>query len=349
MSASPGPEGDEPFVSPPWETVVSHQKNRHHRRFDPTPHEGNDAMTTTIDFFTGSLCECFGDVPCASDFAPTMPAAKPRTSPAKQRAEDMSRRFADGETLQLIARSYGVTRERVRQIIGRHGTVTVADARAARERSRQEDRTRLGQWAAQVLRSEPGLTIDELAKRLGHTRADVNASLDEDSRRLLVQVHPSHKLWNETDIVAALQLAAEVVGGSMSRVKYDSIRREFDGPSGVLILQRFGSWQVACAAAGIEMGRRRPGGYTRNWTDAQVLDFVVAYLADPAERGTFDGYSRWASSTPGSPSGPTVRNYLGAWSTVKRDALALLVAGEQRAVADSSDVTDRSSSCGRVA
>lgn len=257
-----------------------------------------------------------------------------RASKIDQRAEDMSARFAVGETLEQIGLSYGVTRERVRQIIKRHGKVTPSDARRARAAAKAKQIAELGAQVTDLVRRYPGLTLEQLAQRLGRTKIDVSTSLDASSRRWIVQQkapeRASHRVWSDTDIAAALQLAAEPVGGPLTCAAYNRVRSDIGGPSGVRIIQRFGTWRAACIAAGVAMGKRPRGDYHRNWTDSEVLGYVVQYFSEPAARGSYGDYTKWASSSARAPSGPTVRNYLGTWRTVKQAALTMLAARERR-------------------
>ena len=63
--------------------------------------------------------------------------------------------------------------------------------------------------------------------------------------------------------------------------------------------------------------------YARTWTDAQMLQFVVDYLADDASTGSYADYGDWARANA-APSAQTIRNTFGSWTSAKSAALPLL-------------------------
>lgn len=79
------------------------------------------------------------------------------------RAEEIIDRYMAGEVLKEIARDYGVSRQRVHQILTRHG-VTAADQYAALDR-------RIAMWHAE------GLDTLEIARLVGRSDGWVQASM----------------------------------------------------------------------------------------------------------------------------------------------------------------------------
>lgn len=132
---------------------------------------------------------------------------------------------------------------------------------------------------------------------------------------------PRRQSFTDDQILAALRAAAGRCGEPLSHSRYDSVSREVAGPSSARIIQRFGSWRRACAAAGVAAGSpaRR---YTPRWDRAGVRAAVVDYLASEDCAGTYADYEGWARAGPDRPSGATVRNILGGWQAAKQAALA---------------------------
>ncbi len=246
------------------------------------------------------------------------------------RGQEMSARYLTGETLESIAVDFGLTRERVRQIVRDHGQVSAADARAARQSQVVEKRDALRVRAAAVVRQRPGLSPGQLADLLGVTKAELSVALDRETRVLLVREKHGNPRWSDEDILECLRQAAALHPGKpLTGHRYGTVKKAVGGPTPVRILQRFGTWLAACEAAGVRAGTAPRRGYTRAWSESELLGWVADYLAQPGMRGTYAGYDAWARRTAGAPSAQTVRNRLGAWAAVKRAAAVLVVAREQ--------------------
>ncbi len=120
----------------------------------------------------------------------------------------------------------------------------------------------------------------------------------------------------EEQIRAALRVAAQQHGEPLSVAQYDAGGHE---PSSSRIIQRFGSWNAACAAAGLRT-RDATRRYARNWDAEAVTAAVARYLANPGATGSYAGYAQWARTADGAPSAQTVRNVLGSWAQAKSTA-----------------------------
>lgn len=162
-----------------------------------------------------------------------------------------------------------------------------------------------------------------MALACGLTPEQVGVLLGADAGRLLTETRVRKQEFTEADIVAVLRQVAGALGSPLSADRYDTVCDEFGGPSSARIIQRFGSWNAACEAAGLATNRGR-SNYARGWTRERVLHVVADYLAAESSTGSYAGYAAWARQTPGAPSAQTMRNYLGTWSTAKAEALAVL-------------------------
>lgn len=92
------------------------------------------------------------------------PATKKREAQHDARAEDMKRRVEAGETLDAIGKAYGLTRERVRQIIRKNYGEIIHERiqRRVENRLRQIEEHRVGKQDARAARW--GLTGEEYAR-----------------------------------------------------------------------------------------------------------------------------------------------------------------------------------------
>ncbi len=246
------------------------------------------------------------------------------------RAEEMSSRRLAGEALASIGTDFGLTRERVRQIIRDHGQVSTADAQAARQARLDQQRDDLRQRAATMVRQRPGLTMAQLADLLGVSKGQLSGVVDRETRALLVREKQGRRRWSDEQILHCLRRAADLYPGKpLTGHRYGKVRKQVGGPTHVRVLQRFGTWLAACEAAGVRPGTAPRRRYARAWTETEMLGWVADYLAQPGTRGTYAGYDEWARRTDGAPSSQTVRNRFGTWAVVKRAATVLVVAREQ--------------------
>lgn len=226
-----------------------------------------------------------------------------------------------GMTYEEIGGTFGVTRERVRQVLKKAGITgsTTRGARAAAKAATLEaDRERILEWA----KGNPGLGARDAEEALSLKEGRVAEALGSSVNRVFVRQKPNACLrYTDEDIVRALREAAFIQGDPMSKVAYDEYVEAFGGPSGVLVAKRFGTWKKACQAAGLGVSTL-PGNCNRRWGQGQLVDILLDYFNSTTARGTFDDYARWASQESGRPSAPTVRNRFGSWTAAKRAALA---------------------------
>jgi hypothetical protein len=228
-----------------------------------------------------------------------------------------------GETLQAIGREFGLTRERVRQVLAERYDITGGDMLALRRSIRAERLAHDGATVRAWVRTNPGRTLEEAAQATGVPVTRIRKALSRhEVHTSFAPVRPSHQpRFADEDILEAIRAAALVHGDPLSHNRYDHYAAEHGTPTSCRITQRYGSWSAACAAAGVEAFTPRRV-YTRRWTPGQMVDAVVAYLASSGSTGTFAGYDAWSRSRPDLPSSGTVRNQFGSWTAVKAAAMA---------------------------
>lgn len=125
--------------------------------------------------------------------------------------------------------------------------------------------------------------------------------------------------YTDEQILDGLQAAAETHGQPLSVTQYDAYAAGHDVVGRVRIIQRFGTWNDACLAAGLDVNAAQRA-YGKKWSTTSVLPFVAAYLGE-ATKPSYAGYTAWAREAAGAPSAQTVRNLFGSWSAATKAAL----------------------------
>ena len=209
-----------------------------------------------------------------------------RSETADARKLQMIALRVEGMTFAQIGKHFGVTRERVRQVIGSEGKEA---ARVKRQSKGQ---------SAKVLQVE-------LRKREAKARSD--------ERREAQQIE------GRRESIKALQLAA-TYAHPLTGSAYDNLVTigEVSGPSRQTIANRFGSWVDACEAAGVECGRTLRIDYTRRWTPSEMLAYLRICRDEIGRAPTVREYEIWARTHDGAPSEGTIRKQFGTWRDVKK-------------------------------
>lgn len=249
-----------------------------------------------------------------------------------------------GQTLESIGARYGLTRERVRQIVAKNGGPDRRVLRERRARSTAFAAQRVADQVRRFLLEHPGVSLEEAFEALGIT--DVRerrwATTVENKRLSGVSVSNrwrggAKQAYSPEDCLRALRQAYEIVAAEGQDLTYQAYKRLHDegrvtGPGYVRLTQRYRTWLKALEAAGVPVSDRQRvihtrRSYARRWTNEQMLAYVVEYLSTDGYTGSFDGYDAWRVATGSdAPSGQTVRNVLGTWAQIKASALAVVAA-----------------------
>jgi len=234
-----------------------------------------------------------------------------------------------GLTLSEIARRYGVSRQRVAQIIDKAGRVDAEEVRDAR----RED-----QLAAATARSEEilkrfraAISVGAIARETGLTYRAIRAiskeratQADLDARAVAYRrVGPSPS-FSEHDLLRGLRAVASELHRSPSLREYDELASKLRLAAGQTVYMRFGGWRKALAAAGLD-SPAPARVYSPRWHVAacwRAVESVADELGDPPRYGR---YLEIAAEREDLPSGATLRARLGLWSSIA----ALLI--EQKA------------------
>jgi len=123
-------------------------------------------------------------------------------------------------------------------------------------------------------------------------------------------------------VFAELARVAALPGGSpLSTGFYDAHRGESSLGTARLI-QRWGSWQEVCSAAGVTC-HAAVRTYSSTWSEEELLGWVRRFLAESS--GTsYAAFTAWAREhkSDGAPSAQTVRNRFGGWADAVKKARA---------------------------
>ena len=239
--------------------------------------------------------------------------------PLSERDREMFELRAAGWTLRQIGERYGISRQRVDEIVRDRGGPELGDviaARRAREteiiQERSEDIQRW--WRA-------GLPITTIAEQLGLPAARVQRSIDavltpmdRAHRNRSIVMRTRTPRYSDEELIDGVKQVATRVGRTPTQEEYRAQAHELGLASILTLGKRFGGWQASVTAAGLEpLQHGRGRGSRRIWDKEscwRALERVADQLGNPPR---FQTYVMLSTGRPDLPSGPTVRNQLGRW------------------------------------
>jgi hypothetical protein len=242
------------------------------------------------------------------------------------RVAEMLRLRAKNVTLDEIGRRFGLTRQRVHQLIGNElsGKEVIASRRA--DRQRQVDdlsekvlaELRAGKRHSAEIRARFGLTQKEMVEI---SRSDQNAQ-----REHVAALQRSKPTGAKLADLRGLKKAAKLVGHTPGTKKYNQMRREgeIEGPSSTWLSATYGSWAEACRQAKLPVNGRPSGESMGNRTygNDQALALLIA---------AYENLGHWPSLAEwqGPPSAGWYRLRFKGWMRA--------IAAAQRKMYDESD------------
>jgi AraC-like DNA-binding protein len=217
-----------------------------------------------------------------------------------------------------IARELGFSSDWVARVIGRAGGVdrerwlqARAELHLRRAQARSDEilaRFRAG--------DRPPLIANELGlnqQAVWRIVRELGSDADRSARAWALADHHQPR-FSEAELLDGLIQVAERVGWVPTDAEYDRYARELGLASSTTLYQRFGRWQGALQAAGLEARPHRR--WSLRWDRAEcwrALESVADQLGDPPR---YRRYRALARGRDDLPSGGIVRNRLGLWSQV---------------------------------
>jgi DNA-binding CsgD family transcriptional regulator len=239
--------------------------------------------------------------------------------PLSAREREIFALRAAGWTLREIGERYGISRQRVDEIVRDRGGPRLPEVVAAR-RARTEEI--ISERSAEIRRWwRAGLSIGEIADRLGLPVAPAHRAIgrvldpiDRAHRNRAIVTRTRTRRYSRNELTAGLRAVAERVGATPTQEEYRAIARGLKLASILTLGKRFGSWQEAITAAGLTPlpGARRQRSRYRWDKEAcwEALERVAGQIGNPPR---FQSYVQLSTGRDDLPSGPTIRNQLGRW------------------------------------
>lgn len=232
-----------------------------------------------------------------------------------------------GLTLAEIASQFGVTRERVRQVIAKNKDsdeiyVTPAEARAL-VRLNELKAIRIEITANWKIYKH--FTVAKLAKQYKLSERDLLKCINKVQYAYLRGNQESHieQIWTKETCIKVLRDAA-TYAFPLTVLEYRKLVNTgtIDGPTLPIFISRFGSWMEACRAAGVETGNP-VREYDTNWSDTDLLLMVRRFMWETRDGSwSIDNYTKWRSKQdPTVASTGILRLRLGQWSDLRVLAL----------------------------
>lgn len=245
-----------------------------------------------------------------------------------ERRVEWMRKFHAGATYEEIAVEYGVTRERVRQVL-----MPTADDRAKSDAERdQHKRDRAAHYAEDIKKMLiEGATRSAVVKTFMVRHIDVEriASGLTDTERVYSRARRfvSDEKWSDDDIIRILREAAasrgtDTIGATAyMRLRERQAARGVDWPSAALIIKRMG-WSNACERAGLRATERPRGMGLRRFSDEDI-ERALLRVAKILGRGPSQAEYRRLRQD-GEPKDGVIRNRFGNWTQARLAANDLL-------------------------
>lgn len=231
------------------------------------------------------------------------------------RNEDIIRRYLANEPLQSIGDDYGLTRQRIDQIVREHDIPPrkriTASERFAREHGKKVHASFVRLRDPKAVARETGLPLPKVKsylKDIGLAKAVIPAT----ERRGRGEKYP------DDEVMAGLREAYEsgiTAGKPLSAAAYDQWRRDNgkDVVSSIRIIQRYGSWRDAVEKAGVPANQPNRGSYHAT-SQEKCLNALVSYVKEEfgdGNRPTAQRYDLWSRDHDDAPSLGTVRKAFG--------------------------------------
>ena len=268
---------------------------------------------------------------------------EPRTTVPEDGDEDLGARDAAivlargrGDTFGEIAARFGLSTERIRQIVAAAGTVdrsTARRARMARDRLAAQERRGevLAAWRAGAAPAKIAADVGLPRKCIEAVMREHLTAADRSARRRALGADRNGALRRHSDaqLLAAVREAARREGEVPTGKRYGEIARLRGLPSISTIENRLGGWNAALQAAGLTPANAGRSSYTVRWTEEACLEAVAPLVSRLADLPSLGRYEEIAQGRADLPSGATLRKRFGSWSMLAARLEAAGVLGRE--------------------
>jgi len=243
-----------------------------------------------------------------------------------QRTAEMQTLRAQGQTLEQIGNKFGLTPERVRQLLSPFPNLKEVASQAASERRAKIREEKLAQILSQSEEIDVFFTqvyqIKPVVDHFPELDAPLLIKYLKDKFKLAPRTQRKLSKWTDEQILVSLRLAAEEIP-SMSVKHYVLWRQSntingIESPSSATVVNRFGGWNNAVLAAGLQTRPSR-NNYQRKWTDEDLEGVLNRFVTDQRATGgslRVTRFREWLAAQPAGsvPSEALVRTRVGDWS-----------------------------------
>ena len=243
-----------------------------------------------------------------------------RPRPNAERNREIVARWVNGLTLAEAGAPYGLTRERVRQLVAKAGaqrSVTPADLRHQARKQRHTDVAE--RWGSRIrLLASQCTSVAAIHAHLPDvTTAEISAYMQTNGIRCRGD-RPSSRLWSDEDILDSLRTAAEDLE-LLTAGTYQVWSKEYGAPGPQTVMNGFGSWSAGLQRAGLEPVLGPTRTYRNNWTTQRCIEAVRGWL-ETAETPTFRYYEQDLRAGADLPSRAALARQVGTWNMAVRCA-----------------------------
>jgi transcriptional regulator with XRE-family HTH domain len=237
---------------------------------------------------------------------------------ANDRIQEVERLYVEGLTLAEIGTKFGLTRERIRQILRERGipseSVEQRKYRAAfPTRSTEVEDLFLELRDDRAVADATGLSFSLVRRFVDENIPDPNV--------LRRKRRPRFEHYSDEEFLECLRTAAKELPSPMPHVAYAEWSRDrmlddvrsWPGPQGMML--RFGGWRETLNRAGLPANPRF--GPQRTFDLEDAVSAMVEAWRETGKPPTVASYSSWRAGREDVPSDPTVRHLIDGWDNLR--------------------------------
>lgn len=214
---------------------------------------------------------------------------------------EMLEKARGGATLRSLAQEYGVSYERIRQVIKKHDPSITKQGTTARQKAREE-------------------------AKLEARRIRANQPYHANPKSF-----EARRLWNKENVVEALHVVYKrhfSKGQVMTSEAWEALAKSYGYPTATTVVkvltERAGTWNTAMQVAGLPYGKSLRGNYPKRITREEAVAFVVKFIKERRKDDEFASianteFDKWRKTQPGCPSVATLRLYF-KWGELRQEA-----------------------------